>query len=74
MNAFIDFIVRLLVDAVAMPGMLGEVALRSPLSAIIVATGSLFILGAVGALGYSALGALGIPLPNLGSGPGKRIE
>jgi len=74
MNAFIDFIVRLLLDAVTMPGMLGEVALRSPLSAIIVATGSLFILGAVGALGYSALGALGIPLPKLGSGPGKRIE
>ncbi|MFO7834768.1 MAG: hypothetical protein R6V31_12170 [Halohasta sp.] len=74
MNVFIDFIVRLLVDAVQMPGMLGEVALRSPLSTIIVATGTLFILGAVGVLGYSALGALGIPLPNLGSGPGKRIE
>ena len=74
MNAFIDFIVRLLTDAVQMPGMLGEVALRSPLSAIIVATGTVFILGAVGVLGYSALGALGIPLPNLGRGPNERIE
>lgn len=74
MNAFVDFIVRLLTDAVQMPGMLGEVALRSPLSAIIVATGTVFILGAVGVLGYSALGALGIPLPNLGRGPNERIE
>ena len=74
MNAFVDFIVRLLTDAVQMPGMLGEVALRSPLSAIIVATGTVFILGAVGVLGYSALGALGIPLPNLGRGPDERIE
>jgi len=24
--------------------------------------------------GYSLLGALGIPLPSLGRGPGKRIE
>jgi len=74
MNAFIDFIVRLLVDAVQMPGLLGEVALRSPLSTIIVATGTVFILLSVGALGYSALGALGIPLPNLGRGPNERIE
>jgi hypothetical protein len=74
MNAFIDFIVRLLTDAIQMPGLLGEVALRSPLSAIIVATGTVFILLSVGALGYSALGALGIPLPNLGRGPNERIE
>ena len=74
MNAFVDFIIRLLVDAVQMPGMLGEVALRSPLSAVIVATGTAFILGAVGVLGYSVLGALGIPLPNLGRGPNERIE
>jgi len=74
MNAFVDFIVRLLTDAVQMPVLIGEVALRSPLSAIIVATGTVFILGAVGVLGYSALGALGIPLPNLDRGPDERIE
>ncbi|MFW6321160.1 MAG: hypothetical protein ACOC0Z_04865 [Halohasta sp.] len=74
MNALIDFTVRLLLDAVQMPAMLAEVALRSPLSAAIVATGTVFILLSVGVMGYSALGALGIPLPNLGRGPGKRIE
>ncbi|MEA1931560.1 MAG: hypothetical protein U9O06_08425 [Euryarchaeota archaeon] len=74
MNAFIDFIVRLLTDAIQMPSLIGEVALRSPLSAVIVATGTVFILLSVGVLGYSALGALGIPLPNLGSGPNERIE
>ena len=74
MNAFVDFIVRLLTDAVQMPGMIGEVALRTPLSAIIIATGTVFILLSVGVLGYSALGALGIPLPNLGRGPNDRIE
>ncbi len=74
MNAFIDFIVRLLVDAVQMPGLIGEVALRSPLSAVLVATGTVFILGAVGALGYRALGALGVPVPKPGRGPNKRIE
>lgn len=74
MNAFIDFIVRLLFDAVQMPGLLGEVALRSPLSAIIVATGTVFILLSVGVFGYSVLGALGVPLPNLGRGPTERIE
>lgn len=74
MNAFIDFIVRLLTDALAMPGLLGEVALRSPLSAIIVATGTVFILLSVGVFGYSVLGALGVPLPNLGRGPNERIE
>ncbi|MFD1641230.1 hypothetical protein [Halohasta litorea] len=74
MNAFIDFTVRLLTDAIQMPGLIGEVALRSPLSAVIVATGTAFILLSVGVLGYSALGALGIPLPNLGSGPNERIE
>ena len=74
MNAFVDFIARLLVEAVQMPGLLGEVALRSPLSAAIVATGTVFILVSVGALGYSVAGALGIPLPHLGRGPGERIE
>lgn len=74
MNAFIQFIVRLLTDAVTMPGLLGEVALRSPLSAIIVATGTVFILLSVGVFGYSVLGALGVPLPNLGRGPNERIE
>jgi hypothetical protein len=57
-----------------MPVQLGEVALRDPLSTIIVAVGTVFILLSVGVLGYAALGALGLPLPNLGSGPNKRIE
>jgi hypothetical protein len=74
MNVFVDFIVRLFNDALQMPVQLGEVALRDPLSTIIVAVGTVFILLSVGVLGYAALGALGIPLPNLGSGPSKRIE
>lgn len=74
MNAFVDFIVRLLIDAVQMPVQLTEVALRDPLSTIIVAVGTVFILVSVGVLGYAALGALGLPLPNLGSGPRNRIE
>lgn len=74
MNAFLDFIVRLFGEALLMPELLGEVALRSPLSTVIVATGTVFILLSVGVLGYSALGALGIPLPNLGRGPNERIE
>ncbi len=74
MNAFVDFIVRLLGDALQMPILLGEVALRDPLSTIIVATGTVFITVAVAVFGYALLGALGIPLPNLASGPGERIE
>ena len=74
MNAFVDFIVRLLGDALQMPVLLGEVALREPLATIIVAVGTVFIAAAVGVFGYVLAGALGIPLPNLGSGPNKRIE
>ncbi len=74
MNAFVDFIVRLLGDALQMPVLLGEVALRDPLSTIIVAVGTVFITAAVAVFGYALAGALGIPLPNLGSGPGKQIE
>jgi len=102
MNAFVDFIVRLLGDALQMPvllgevalreplatiivavgtvfiaaavGVFGEVALREPLATIIVAVGTVFIAAAVGVFGYALAGALGIPLPNLGSGPNKRIE
>jgi len=74
MNAFVDFIVRLLGDALQMPVLLGEVALREPLATIIVAVGTVFIAAAVGVFGYALAGALGIPLPNLGSGPNKRIE
>ncbi len=74
MNAFVDFVVRLLGDAIQMPILLGEVALRDPLSTIIVATGSVFIAVAVGVFGYALAGALGIPLPHPGSGPGEQIE
>lgn len=74
MNVFVDFIIRLLGDVLQMPVLLGEVALRDPLSTIIVATGSVFIAVAVGVFGYALLGALGIPLPHPGSGPGEQIE
>ena len=74
MNALLDFIVRLLTDGIQMPVQIAEVALRSPLSLVIVAMGTVFILASVGVLGYAALGALGIPLPNLGRGPNERIE
>jgi len=74
MNAFVDFVVRLLGDALQMPILLGEVALRDPLSTIIVAVGSVFIGVAVGVFGYALLGALGIPLPHPGSGPSDRID
>lgn len=68
MNAFVEFIVRLLGDALQMPVLLGEVALRDPLSTISVATGTVFIMAAVGVFGYALLGALGVPLPNLTRG------
>ena len=74
MNAFVDFVVRLLSDVIQMPILLGEVALRDPLSTIIVAVGSVFIGVAVGVFGYALLGALGIPLPYPGSGPGEQIK
>jgi len=74
MNAFVDFVVRLLSDVIQMPILLGRVALHDPLSTIIVATGSVFIGVAVGVFGYALLGALGIPLPHPGSGPGEQIE
>lgn len=74
MNALVDFIIRLLSDMLQMPVMLGEVALRDPLSTVIVAVGTVFITAAVGVFGYALAGALGIPLPNLGDGPSERIE
>ncbi len=74
MNAFVEFVLRLLGDVLQMPILLGEVALRDPLSTIIVAVGTVFITAAVGVFGYALAGALGIPLPNLGSGAENRIE
>jgi len=77
MNAFVDFVVRLLGDVILMPILLGRVVRDGDpmlLSAIIVAVGTVFITAAVAVFGYALLGALGIPLPKLGSGPGKQIE
>jgi len=45
-----------------------------PISAILIAVGSLFVLAAVGAFGYAVLGALGVPLPNIGRGPSEIIK
>jgi len=74
MNALVDFVVRLLGDAIQMPGLFGEVALADPLSTLIMAVGTVFVVTAVAAMGYPLLGALGIPLPRLGRGPDDKIE
>lgn len=42
---------------VEMPGMFREVALQSPMTALLLAFGTLFVGVAVAALGYLALGA-----------------
>jgi hypothetical protein len=74
MNALVDFVVRLFGDAIQMPGLFGEVALADPLSPLIIAVGTVFVVTAVAAMAYPLLGALGVPLPSLGSGPNEKIE
>jgi len=74
MNAFVEFIARLFSDALQMPVLIGDVALRESLSFVSVAVGTVFIMAPVVVFGYILLGALGVPLPNLGNGPGKQIE
>lgn len=75
MNAFIDFVVRLFDDAIQMPLIFLElITSTDPLSAVIWAIGTVFMLVSVGVMGYFAVGALGIRLPHLGRGPSEQIE
>lgn len=75
MNAFGGFILRLLSNLIEMPVVFVEQVINGdPITAVLIAFGSLFVLGAVGAFGYAVLGALGIPLPNLGRGPSEPVE
>lgn len=75
MSAFIDFLVRLLGDLFRMPLIfIEQVLLPNPISFVIVGVGTIFILLSVGAMAYFALGALGVSLPHIGRGPGRRIE
>jgi hypothetical protein len=75
MNAFGGFILRLLGNLIEMPVVFVEQVINGdPIAAILIAFGSLFVLGAVGAFGYVVLGALGVPLPHLGQEPSEPIE
>jgi len=75
MNAFGGFILRLLGNLIEMPVVFVEQVINGdPISALLIAFGSLFVLGAVGGFGYVLLGALGVPLPNVGRGPSEPIE
>jgi len=75
MNAFGGFILRLLSNLIEMPVVfVTQVINGDPISAILIAVGSLFVLGAVGVFGYAVLGALGVPLPNIGRGPSELIK
>ena len=75
MNAFGGFILRLLSNLIEMPIVFVEQVINGdPISAILIAVGSLFVLGAVGGFGYAVLGALGVPLPNLGRGQSASVE
>ena len=75
MNAFVDFIVRLLADTAKMPGIfIDQVVTADPLSAIIWAVGVVLTTVSVGIMAYFAVGALGINLPRLGRGPNERLD
>lgn len=75
MNAFGGFIVRLLSDLIRMPLIFIEQVIgTNPISALLIAVGSVFVLASVAVFGYVLLGALGIPLPSPGRGLGERIE
>lgn len=70
MNALVDVVVRLLGDLLVMPQIfLREVVLTDPISAILVAFGTLFVGGAVGVFGYVVLGAFATALPQIGRAP-----
>jgi len=75
MNAFVDFVVRLLRDAIQMPlAFFDLLAVSDPITAVIWAVGTVFMLVSIGVMGYLTVGALGIPLPHVGRGPDERIE
>ena len=75
MNAFGGFVLRLLGNLIEMPVVFVEQVINGdPIAAILIAFGSLFVLGAVGGFGYVVAGALGIPLPNLGRGPSESVD
>jgi hypothetical protein len=68
-----EFLVRLVTSGIEVAAKIGgEVALRDPLSFVIVATGTVFVTGSVVVLGYLAVGALanelGVTLPTPGRG------
>jgi len=72
MNAIGGFIVRLLSNLIEMPqAIITQVVGTNPASALLVAVGTVFVLGAVGVFGYVLLGALGVPLPSPGRGPSE---
>ena len=72
MNAFGGFVIRLLSNLIEMPQVfVTKVIGANPASALLIAVGTVFTLGAVGALGYAVLGAIGLPLPSLGRGPSE---
>ncbi|MGM0604297.1 MAG: hypothetical protein ACQETB_01355 [Halobacteriota archaeon] len=77
MSAVIDFLTRLVSDAIEMPQIFVEdVLLADPLNAINVLFGSVFIGLAVIAFGYVVVGALiqsigGGGLPSPGRGPAE---
>lgn len=67
-----DFVVDLLISLIRMPEIfITEVIGANPVSALLIAVGSVFVLGAVGVFGYVVLGALGVPLPSPGRGPSE---
>ena len=75
MNAFLDFVVRLFDDAIEMPLIFLELLMSTdPLTAVVWAVGTVFMMASIGIMGYFVVGALGIPLPHLNRGPGERIE
>ena len=75
MIAIVDFVVRLLGDLLVMPQIfLREVVLTDPISAILVAVGTLFVGGAVGVFGYVVLGSLASALPRFSATSGEPRE
>jgi hypothetical protein len=75
MNALGGFVIRLLRDLVQMPLVfIEQVIVPNPISAVLIAAGTAFVLAAVGAFGYVVLGALGVPLPSPGRGPSESAK
>ncbi|GAB3413560.1 hypothetical protein GCM10027435_07610 [Haloparvum alkalitolerans] len=74
MNALLDFVVRVVGDVGRLGGVFVEQVLTNgdPISIAVFVVGQLFMVGAIAALGYAALGALlseiGVDLPALGAG------